>query len=507
MTTGPPPVEPLPARAAACRAVCDALRGESFASDTLRISRAVGTLAGRELALATEIAVGTVRHLVTIEHVLGAVARYVPARLAPELRAVLCTAAYQIIWLDRVPVFAAVDQAVALARAGVGGRSPGMVNAVLRKLCGALADRRVPWQRLNPCQTRVSWDEACAFRDAVLPLPRADDRHAAHLAAATGERPGRYQTLVARYGAERAEQIAWAAQAVPVLVLQRNPLRIDAREFTRRLRAEAGDAVEFLDDAAFLPPAAHLPELPVFAEGLAFVQDPTAHAAALLVAARPGQRVLDLCAAPGGKSVALAMQMEDRGEVVACDVAPERLARVRENVQRLGLTCVRLMTLPPPGATPATAAAGGETAAEVTLPAAPPPTDLGLFDAVLLDVPCLNTGVIARRPEARLRLTARKLRALSGVQRDLLRAAARHVRPGGRLVYSTCSLEPEENEEQITRFLADHPDWILEERQATLPRWGPRLCDWRDGGFAARLRYGRVSSSTSAAVSRYTNSE
>ena len=124
----------------------------------------------------------------------------------------------------------------------------------------------------------------------------------------------RYQELAARHGEEAAEQIAWASQAVPVTVLQRHALRVEEAAFEARVRAELGEDVTFARGAAHLPAGAHVVDAPLFAEGLAYVQDPTAHAAAELVGARPGERVLDLCAAPGGKSIVLALDMQDQGK-------------------------------------------------------------------------------------------------------------------------------------------------------------------------------------------------
>jgi 16S rRNA (cytosine967-C5)-methyltransferase len=451
----------LHGRAAAILAVADVLAGRGFVHDALAVRRRTGRLAGREAALATELGFGTVRHLVTIEHVLGALASFDRSRTPAPLRAILYTAVYQIIWMDRIPLFAVVDQAVALARRLVRGGAPGMVNAVLRRVTAALEERRVTWRRLAPTQVRISWDQACQFRAAVLP----ESNDAAHLAAATGERPERYAALVARYGAERAEAVTWASQATPVMVLHRNPLRIGHEEFELALRNAFGPGVEFAAEAAFLPASAAVIETQAFRDGLAYVQDCTAHAAARAVGARPGERILDLCAAPGGKSLALALDMEDRGEVLACDAAPERLALVRENVERLKLTCLHLCPL-----------VEGQ-----------PGLDRESFDAALVDVPCSNTGVIARRPEARLGLTAVKLQSLIHLQRQLLRQAAEYVRPGGRLVYSTCSLEPEENEELVADFLRDNPAWRLDHTHSTLPAWGPCLSGWRDGGYFACL--------------------
>jgi len=466
-----PPVSAtsIDGRAAAVLAVADALTGRGFARETLERLRTGKQLDGRAAALAREISHGALRHLVTIEHVLTRLARLDLDRTKPTLRAVLLTAAYQVIWMDRVPVFAAVDQAVELARRHARGRTPGMVNAVLRRLAGAVVERRTAWHRLDPTQVRVAWDAACRFDRPVLPTPACP---AEHLAAATGERRARFEELAARYGVEAAELVAWTSQAVPVTVLQRNPLRISAADFEDQLRQAFGAEVDFTADAAFLPASVSVPDSPLFQQGMVYVQDATAHAAATAVGARPGERILDLCAAPGGKSVALAIALNDTGELVACDADADRLGRVRENVARLGLRCVR--TVPLTGGTPMLPGVG-ET---LTTPG---------FDAALVDVPCSNTGVIARRPEARLGLTPAKLRSLVAVQHDLMREAARRVRPGGRLVYSTCSLEPQENEDVVAFFLAEHPEWRLDVERTTLPAWGPRAGDWRDGGYFARL--------------------
>jgi len=455
---GSPPVD---GRVAAAQAVAAALTGQGFAGAQLAAQRE--RLAPRDAAFALELAQGALRHLLTIEHVLTRAADYDRRRTPAPVRAVLATAAYQVVWLDRVPVFAAVDAAVEVARAVAGGRAPAMVNAVLRRLAAAVAERRAPWVRLDPRQVRVSWNRACVFERPVLP---PGDAGPAHLAAATGERRARFAALVERWGADAAEAVAWASQAPPPLTLQRNPLRTTPETFAAEVRALAGAAAEFVGDAAVLPMGLPVLESALFSEGRAYVQDHTAHAAALAVQALPGERILDLCAAPGGKTATLAGALADRGTIVACDSDGARLERVRANVARLGLRCVEARLVP----------ARGEG-----LPAEPP------FDAVLVDVPCSNTGVLARRPEARLGFTPQKVASLVAVQRELLAEAATCVRPGGRLVYSTCSLEPEENEEVVAAFLAASPGWRLEAAVTTRSAWGPRLADWRDGGYWARL--------------------
>lgn len=454
----------LPGRVAAYRAVLNVLTRQTFVSETLGLLREREGLDGREAGLATEIALGAVRHVYTIDQVLRNVATYDKQNVAPEVRAVLYTAAYQAIWMDRIPLFAVVNEAVNLTHEHAQKRAAGMVNAVLRRLTDAVAERRTRWLPGSARQIRVNWDQACALKVDVL--PPADPELDAHLAAATGERAERFAALVERLGFDEASAVAWASQAVPVIVLQRHRLRISPADFRKQVLETCGDGAVVTDDAAFVSAEDHALDTPLFRDGLAYVQDSTAQAAAALVAAQPGQRVLDLCAAPGGKSVALAQQMEDRGEVVACDVEASRLVQVSANADRLGLQCVRTTLIDP-------------TAEQLNVE--------GEFDAAIVDAPCSNTGVIARRPEARLGLTPKKVKSLAALQQTLLRKAASAVRPGGRLVYSTCCLEPEENAQTVEAFLFDHHDWSQIDAKLTTPQWGPTPGEWRDGGFAAVL--------------------
>ncbi len=456
----------LDGRTAAVEAVTAALQERGFVADILRGFRAAGRLDSREAGLAMEIGLGATRHAITSEHVLRSVARYDPRRVRPGLRAAFLAATYQIIWMDRVPVFAAVDESVSLARRRHGPRAAGMINAVLRRLTGSLAERRTPWQRLDERHVRVSWSDACSFKHPVLPSPD-ESHHYDHLAAATGEHANRYRALCHTYGDDAAEQISWASQAVPPLVLHANSLRIDGEGWAEQLRAQHGEHAEIDGLRAWLPPTVAITELPLFHAGRAYVQDTTAHVAATAVDARPGERVLDLCAAPGGKSMTVAIAMSDRGEVIACDVNEARIKRVRDNAARLGLASIHArMVADDPQA---------------------PLDELGMFDAALVDAPCSNSGVVARRPEARLRLNAQKLRSLVMGQVHLLDRAAAAVRPGGRLVYSTCSIEPDENEQVVATFLEARPDWQMQDQHTTLPAWGPALHGWRDGGYLARL--------------------
>ena len=197
--------------------------------------------------------------------------------------------------------------------------------------------------------------------------------------------------------------------------------------------------------------------LPGWDEGWVSVQDETAQRAALLLSPRAGEKVWDVCAAPGGKTTHLAELMEDQGRVLATEVSRERLISITENVNRLGLSCVEVRPI--------------DRVTEIE----------EMFDAILIDVPCSNTGVLGKRPEARWRIRPADLEELPRIQGGILRAAARQVVSGGRMVYSTCSIEPEENQSVVRRFLEETPEWRLEFEGEYLPS---ERCD---GGYQALL--------------------
>lgn len=258
------------------------------------------------------------------------------------------------------------------------------------------------------------------------------------------------------FGAERAERIClWDQQR--------------ARTFARRTARGAGQAVpEGLEAVAGVPEMFVLPRglspasLPGFGEGHWYLQDPSTLLAPGLMEVTPGERVLDACAAPGGKTALLAEALGGGGAgLVALDTHPGRVERLRDNLDRLRLEDVAVRC----GAMEAEAAGG--------------------FDAVLLDVPCSNTGVLQRRVDARWRFTRRSLQEVAAVQAELLDAGAVRVRPGGRMVYSTCSIEPEETTAQVRGWLEGHAGWRLDAEVLRLPGEAES-----DGAYAARLVHG-----------------
>lgn len=456
--------EPISGREAAVRAVRAAYDRHRYVGDVIAALRSQHRLAPREHGLAMEIALGTMRHSITLEHVLCALATYEPERSSLATRAILNSAVYQAAWTDRIPLPAIVDESVDLARLLVSDGAARLVNALLRRVCDAIVERRVAYAPRDPTLLRVSWAQACKFRTAVLPDPIAD--FDAHVAIAAGEDPQRFRKLVTLFGRESAEQVAWASQALPPTVLWPNTLRIDTDTFQERVKREIDAEAAFVGDAAVVVPGARIGEASLLHEGLAYVQDGTSHFAAEFAAAQPGEHVVDLCAAPGGKAITMALSMRDKGELAACDVSEERMRRAMSNFAKLGLTCVRCVPLDPH---------------------ASPPLEKEAFDVVLADVPCSNSGVIARRPEARFDRNERKADWLHKTQMQLLESAADLARPGGRVIYSTCSIDREENEDIVAEFLRTDARFRLDAENTRLPTWGPEPGNWQDGGYVARL--------------------
>lgn len=406
-------------------------------------------LDARDRALARRLVGCDVRHRGTL---LALVHRFARGKPNPDLSTLLRLGFIQLFLLDRIPDHAAVSETVALASDVLGPSKARYVNAVLREAirarraenCGDprrdLLDR--PWHFETPI-----------FRDPnEHPLLWAED--ALNLPAAL------MKGWAQRMGREEAFALARELLREPPLSLR----CLGPRSELAAELAAAGIPTRPGAHPAILLADAELTEALIastaFTEGRLSAQGETALRAAELVGARPGESILDLCAAPGGKTAVLAGA---GAEVVASDVDPMRLERLRGTLARLGLT-ERVRVRGP-----------------AELPA------LGPFDAVLVDAPCSNTGVLAQRPEARWRYGPKARASLADLQRRLLAQAAELVRPGGVLVYSTCSLEPEENARRVAEFLSSDGRFALEEeieaRPAPSTPTGPT-----DGGYAARLR-------------------
>lgn len=442
------------ARQAAYVALEEGRNSGNWLSDLLdRIFRSA-SLPPRERGLATELALGTVRRIATLDAVLSTLVKRPLDQVEPPLLTLLRLGVYQVLLLDGVPPHASVHETVELGKWLGKLRWSGFVNGVLRSAT------RLARQEFST-EPAASHVPVAAGRYRVLaeplfPDPKADPigylRDAFSFPHWLAERWSR------RYDAHTLLRLGGWFNTPAALTLRVNRLRATLPELRERLVA-AGVAVRSLEsmDALALEQAAQIPNLPGYGEGWFAVQDLSAIRAALALAPRPGQSVWDVCAAPGGKTCLLAEQMQNTGSIVATDIRAPRLDLVEDNCQRLGITNVTTQLI-------------GEHGED--LPAGP-------FDAILVDVPCSNTGVLGKRPEARWRITPAGITELNRVQERLLRAGLQRLAPGGRLVYSTCSIEPEENQLLVARVCGGRADLTVVREAESLPG------DPADGGFLA----------------------
>lgn len=368
----------------------------------------------REAALASRLTYGVLQNRALLDFYLDACCTQRFDQLEPFIRDVLRLGAYQILFMDRVPDSAAVDECVELVKRKKHKRASGMVNAVLRRLSRE--------------------------KNALPALP--DGNPVSFLSLRYSHPEWLTERLVELLGQEEAEEyLRLDNEAVPTTI-QRNPLRCSAQELSESL-AKSGASLTphaWMPDCWLLSGGGGVEHMPAFRQGLFQIQDAAAKAAVLASGVIPGDRVLDVCAAPGGKSFAAAMAMDDQGEIISCDIHPHKLALIEKGAARLGLTCIR------------TELADGRQTREEWLDG---------FDVVLCDVPCSGLGIIRKKPDIRYK-NPDQLAGLPGVQSAILENAARYVKPGGVLLYATCTILPGENQEVTGDFLSRHPEFCPE---------------------------------------------
>lgn len=436
------------AREVALRVLFEVESRAAFADRHLERRLGEARLGPEDRRLATQIVQGTLRFERRLDHVLDQLSRRPLSDLPIWIRLCLRLGAYQLLFLDRVPRHAAVDETVALANKYGHPGTAGLVNAILRRLPEAI-------------------------RDVTFPDPDTD------LVRALGVYESHPDWIVRRwlerFGRERTERLLAADNEAAVVSIRVNRRRTTAAELERALgkagiQAAAG---RLSPDCLRLPPGAVLYEIAAFRAGHFAVQDESEALVVPLLNPRPGQRVLDLCAGPGGKLGHIADWSRGEAHVIGVEIAPSRLARAREGLVRLGARAELVL-------------ADGRSFGRP-----------GSFDRVLVDAPCSGLGVLRRRADARWRKQETIFGEMVPLQRELLDHAAELVHGQGALVYSVCSFEPEECERQVAAFLRRHPGWQVDRPGPGIPpravtregfvRVLPDECG-TDGVFAVRLR-------------------
>lgn len=418
-------------RSAAVKALERWRRAGTFSEDAVAV--AVAGLDTREAALCSRLVYGTLQNTAYIDHYIGLWCSTPVGRLEPKILDILRISAYQLLFMDRIPASAAVNEAVALCKALKLSRASGLVNAVLR---------------------RISEN-----RDKLPEIP--GEGTALYLSVRYSHPIWMVSELIAEQGYEfTAAFLASNNEETPIYA-QVNTLKTDV-ESLAKLLIDSGVHVENggVSGCLILRSTGRVNELPGYNEGLFYIQDEAARHSIISAGITPGMTVLDACAAPGGKSFAAGIQMHGEGRIISCDVQEKKLRRISEGASRLGLNIIETRQMD----------------------ARKPDSELiESANVVISDVPCSGLGVIRKKPEIRYK-NKKELDALPQIQSDILDGLAVCVKPGGILLYSTCTVRKCENEDVVSAFLARNPRFSCEEIQTLWPNLHKT-----DGFFICRM--------------------
>jgi 16S rRNA (cytosine967-C5)-methyltransferase len=404
-------------------------------------------LSGPDKALLYEIVHGVVRWMGRLDWILNGFYKGTFSKAIPNLKNGLRVALYQIMFLDRVPDYSAVNEAVEFVKKLQGTKPAGLTNAVLRNIIRSKDSIRYP----DPEEDLIGYLSAYYSHPSWM-----------------------VKRYVERFGRTETEELLFANNEKPYLTLRLNALRVQPEEFKTllesvNLRFSPG---KYLPEFFKLQNLTNITAWEYFTRGYFNIQDESAGLACRLLGVADGMKVLDLCAAPGGKTAYIAALMHNTGKIVAIDRFESRLKLLRRNMQRLGMSNIQTV----------------ETDALEY--------NENHFDRVLADVPCTGSGTLTKKPDIKWKKDLFTLREMNDIQYKLLCKAGELVKPGGVVVYSTCSIEPEENKDIVEKFLSNNPDFHLESAKGRFP---DEILDENgciqtypqrhkmDGAFAAKL--------------------
>lgn len=405
----------MDAREAAMLALNACQRQGGWSDGALKKQLAAAELSGRDAALATQLCFGVLQNQMLLDFYLSKFSNIPLKRMEGKVVQTLRLGAYQMLFLTRIPHSAAVNSAVTLVKTHCKNpRAAGMVNGILRSMERSLQNMPV--------------------------IPQGDP--VAYLSTLYSHPEWLVKEFILSLGEEETAQMLAADNSQPPTAVMVNTTRTTAEELKTMLEDDHVEAEPhpWLENCLLLHRTGDLERLEAFQQGLFYVQDPASRLAVLAAGAKPGMKVLDCCAAPGGKSFAAAIAMENQGEIVSCDLHPHKKKLIQAGADRLGLTIISPKT------------ADGKVFR---------PEWENAFDLVLVDAPCSGLGVIRKKPDIRYKDPA-PLADLPAVQLDILRNAARYVKPGGTLMYSTCTLLYRENGEVVETFLAENNSYKAE---------------------------------------------
>jgi len=412
---------------------------------------------------ATDLVFGTIRNRAAIDMIIARLGDCPAERIPTELLNIIRIGAYELIYSPTTPEYSIVNEAVENAKAVGGKKQTGFVNALLRQISRHIKNREISLPESDAKKTLPQTPlTGCEFDSDILPDPKVS--RADYFSTAFSLPKWLVNDWLGEFGKEKTRQICFASNRRPSTYVRPNKLKTTTKELAERFR-QADVDFDILPDESMIRIKAGgaVAELPGFAEGLFTIQDTTAAQAVRSLEPQPDWTILDLCAAPGVKTTQLAELTGDSARIIATDISNQRLGMLRENIARLGINSVSVV-----------AYEGLEKVA----------AQFGPFDCVLLDVPCSNTGVLARRIEARYRIRPGTITEMAKTQAELLETVAAMIRPQGKICYSTCSIQKEENGWLIGEFLRKNRDFKLESEVLTLPTAEGFDCD---GGYVTLI--------------------
>jgi len=372
----------------------------------------------------TELTYGVLRWRGRLDWVIQQFSKIPFEKIEPEIINILRLGLYQILFLSRTPVSAAVNESTESAKKARGRGGAGFVNAILRSFLRQ--GKEISYPDIN--------------KDAAL-----------HIAVIHSHPLWLVKKWIEEFGVEKTLRVCMVNNQIPPLTLRANTLKTSREDLIQRFKDGGLNPTPtlFSEEGIRLEGPPPTSELPFFKEGLYIIQDEASQLVASILDPRPRERILDACAAPGGKTTHISQRMKNWGEILAIDLTREKLKKIEEGCQRLGIKIVKTKT------------------GDATKPL-PFPKEIE-FDRILADVPCSGFGTLQKNPDLKWKRGEEDIHRLSGLQSSILENVSRYLRRGGILVYSTCTVFREENEAVVERFLATHPEFRLDRIDTILP--------------------------------------
>ncbi|HBG28897.1 MAG: hypothetical protein A2Y10_16680 [Planctomycetes bacterium GWF2_41_51] len=411
-------------------------------------------------AAVIDITFGVIRNSIFIDNFISQISGRPTKNIQPKLVNCLRIAVYELVFTEQAQ-YAIVNEAVELAKQTGSKKASGFINAVLRKVVASIKNKNAKLSETDSKKTLPLTSEAgCEFTIEILPAEKKDK--AEYLSRAFSLPLWLIELWISQFGYEKAKNVCFASNRRPSIYARPNRLKTTAEELINVLKSENVDC-EIVEQYKMvkLNKTGNIAQLESFKNGLFTIQDLTASSVVSFLNPQSGWKIFDICAAPGTKTTHIAEMADDKELVTATDIDDSRLHKINENVNRLGVKSVKILSY-------------NDFLKESS--------KLIPVEAVLLDVPCSNTGVLAKRAEVRLRLDKKQIHEIAKIQSQLLESASKFISKGGRICYSTCSILNEENNEIVNNFLKNHKEFSLEKEKLTLPSAASIDCD---GGYAA----------------------